>query len=186
MPLDARAIHACLKTAAWVAVTIASLFLMAPLVVQTQEIKVREDLRMVAPALENYTQARLFGEVWKRSELSPRDRSVVTVSVLIARGQTAELPFNFHLALDNGVKPAEISEIISHLAFYSGWGNAPVGATRRRPSRWQEMSLPHARLEPTSFQPLRPRSCHSTRRPSGSDRRGGSPSREGTNRQGAA
>jgi 4-carboxymuconolactone decarboxylase len=84
----------------------------------------REDVRRVAPALEKYTQDRLLGDVWKRPGLSPRDRSVVTIAALIARNQTTELPYYLDLALDHGVKPREVSEIITHLAFYSGWGNA--------------------------------------------------------------
>jgi 4-carboxymuconolactone decarboxylase len=90
------------------------------------------DIRAVAPALEQYAQDRLFGEVWKRPGLSPRDRSVVTLAVLIARNQTLEMPYYVNLALDHGVKPAEISEIITHLAFYSGWANAmsAVAATK--------------------------------------------------------
>jgi 4-carboxymuconolactone decarboxylase len=83
-----------------------------------------EDVRMVAPALDQYTQDHLLGDVWKRPDLTPRDRSIVTIAALIARNQTVEMPFHFNLALDNGVKPREISEIITHLAFYSGWGNA--------------------------------------------------------------
>lgn len=79
---------------------------------------------MAAPALERYTQDLLLGEVWKRPGLSPRDRSIVTVAVLIARNQPMELPFYLGRALDNGVKPAELSEIITHLAFYAGWPNA--------------------------------------------------------------
>ena len=65
-----------------------------------------------------------MGDLWKRAGLSPRDRSIVTVSALIARDQTVELLYYLNLALDNGVKPAEISEIITHLAFYTGWANA--------------------------------------------------------------
>lgn len=83
-----------------------------------------DDVRMVAPALAQYTQDRLLGDVWKRPDLSPRDRSIVTLAALIARNQTIEMPYYFNLALDNGVKPSEVSEIITHLAFYSGWGNA--------------------------------------------------------------
>ena len=83
-----------------------------------------QDIRAVAPALEKYAQGRLLGEVWKRPGLSPRDRSIVTLAVLIARNQTVEMPYYLNLALDNGVKPAEISEMITHLAFYSGWGDA--------------------------------------------------------------
>jgi 4-carboxymuconolactone decarboxylase len=83
-----------------------------------------EDVRKVAPPLEAYTQNRLLGDVWKRPGLSPRDRSIVTLAALIARNQTIEMPYHFKLALDNGVKPREISEIITHLAFYAGWANA--------------------------------------------------------------
>src|SRR2546430_14379267 len=83
-----------------------------------------EDVRKVAPALEAYTQNRLLGDVWKRPDLGPRDRSIVTLAVLIARNQTIEMPYHFNLALDNGVKSGEISEIITQLAFYTGWANA--------------------------------------------------------------
>ena len=83
-----------------------------------------EDVRMVALALERYGRERVLGEVWSRPGLEARDRSVVTLAALIARNHTAELPTYLGLALDHGVKPREISEIITHLAFYSGWGNA--------------------------------------------------------------
>lgn len=83
-----------------------------------------EQLRTVAPALDRYTQERVLGEVWKRPGLSGRDRSIVTLTALITRNQTSELPYYLNRALDSGVKPSEISEIITHLAFYSGWGNA--------------------------------------------------------------
>jgi 4-carboxymuconolactone decarboxylase len=83
-----------------------------------------KDLRSVAPALEKYNQDRLLGDVWKRPGLSPRDRSIVTLAALVARNQTIELPDYLAIALDSGVKPREISEIITHLAFYSGWANA--------------------------------------------------------------
>ncbi len=80
-------------------------------------------LTKVAPALEKYAQGPL-AELWKRPGLTPRDRSIVTVAALIARNQTIEMPYYFDLALNNGVKPSELSEIITHLAFYSGWPNA--------------------------------------------------------------
>jgi 4-carboxymuconolactone decarboxylase len=83
-----------------------------------------KDIQMVAPALDKYTQNRLLGEVWKRPGLSLRDRSVVTVAALIGRNQMIALSEHLKLALDHGVKPAELSEIITHLAFYSGWANA--------------------------------------------------------------
>ena len=51
------------------------------------------DARMVAPALEKYTQERVLGELWKRPGLSPRDRSIVTLAVLITRNQTIDMPY---------------------------------------------------------------------------------------------
>jgi 4-carboxymuconolactone decarboxylase len=106
--------------------TIASLFLIASGSVQAEQARTAltaDDIRAVAPALEKYRQGAL-GNLWKRPDLSPRDRSIVTLAALIARNQTLELPLYLNRALDNGVKPREISEIITHLAFYSGWGNA--------------------------------------------------------------
>ncbi len=83
-----------------------------------------DDVRAVSPALANYTRDTIVGDLWNRPGLSPRDRSVVTVAALIARAQTIGMSHYFNLALENGVKPAEIAEIITHLAFYSGWSNA--------------------------------------------------------------
>jgi 4-carboxymuconolactone decarboxylase len=93
----------------------------------------KKERQMVAPALEHYTQGLLLGEVWQRPDLSPRDRSIVTVAVLIARNQPAELPFYLNRALDNGVTPAELSEIITHLAFYAGWPNAMAAVNAAGP-----------------------------------------------------
>ena len=86
--------------------------------------RARDDVRAVAPALEKYRQDTLFGDLWKRPGLSPRDRSIVTLAALITRNQTAEMAHYLNLALDNGVKPSEVSEIVTHLAFYAGWGNS--------------------------------------------------------------
>lgn len=94
-------------------------------VIMTHESSIaRNTLGDIAPALAEWTDKTLFGDVWKRRDLSPRDRSAVTLTVLIARNQTIELSFYMNFALDNGVKPGEISEIITQLAFYSGWSNA--------------------------------------------------------------
>ncbi|MFW7208735.1 carboxymuconolactone decarboxylase family protein [Enterobacter sp. BNK-13] len=84
---------------------------------------------VVSPALQSYIQNAVEGDLWKRPQLSPRDRSVITVAVLIARNQISELSGELNRALDNGVKPREISEIITHLAFYSGLANATGAAT---------------------------------------------------------
>ncbi|CCV12856.1 carboxymuconolactone decarboxylase family protein [Mesorhizobium sp. STM 4661] len=87
---------------------------------------------VVAPGLGDYTDDLLFGDVWLRDELKPRDRSIVTVSALIASGRIAQVGGHVGRALDNGVTPSEIGEIITHLAFYSGWPNAisAVNATK--------------------------------------------------------
>jgi 4-carboxymuconolactone decarboxylase len=105
-------------------VAIATLSLIASSAAQAEGMKMLEDMQRVAPALEKYSQGTLLGDVWKRAGLSGRDRSIVTLAALIARNQTVEMAFYLNLALDNGVKPREISEIITHLAFYSGWANA--------------------------------------------------------------
>lgn len=78
----------------------------------------------VAPALANLTDTVLFGDVWQRPGLSPRDRSLVTISSLIALYRINELPYHLGLALENGVTRDEIIETITHLAFYSGWPTA--------------------------------------------------------------
>jgi 4-carboxymuconolactone decarboxylase len=90
----------------------------------TRATSMLDDIHAVSPALEQYTKDRLFGDLWKRPDLLPRDRSIVTLAALIARNQTVQMPYYLNFALDNGVKPNEISEIITHLAFYSGWENA--------------------------------------------------------------
>jgi 4-carboxymuconolactone decarboxylase len=105
-----------------IAMTLASLSVLGSSTAQAT--KVCEDVRSVAPALEKYKQHTMFGDLWKRPDLSPRDRSIVTLAALTTRNQTAEMPDYLNLALDNGVKPSEVSEIITHLAFYAGWGNA--------------------------------------------------------------
>jgi len=114
------------------AVVIAALTLVSTTVFQGQHtptgrkskpMQTNNDITMIAPGLEKYAQGPL-AELWKRPGLTPRDRSIVTISALIARNQTIEMPYYFNLALDNGVKPRELSEIITHLAFYAGWENA--------------------------------------------------------------
>jgi 4-carboxymuconolactone decarboxylase len=108
----------------FIAAAIATLSMLGSALAQGDPSKAREGVSLVAPALEKYAQGTVLGDLWKRPDLSLRDRSVVTLAALITRNQTVEMPFYLNVALDNGVKPAEISEIITHLAFYAGWGNA--------------------------------------------------------------
>lgn len=84
----------------------------------------REAFGVVAPALADYTDDVLFGDVWERPALSKRDRSLITVACLVALYRTNELPFHLQRALENGVRRDELIELITHLAFYSGWPTA--------------------------------------------------------------
>lgn len=86
----------------------------------------------IAPALAGYTDDVLFGGVWERPGLSPRDRSLITVASLIALYRANELPFHLKKALENGVSREELIEVITHLAFYSGWPTASTALTIAR------------------------------------------------------
>lgn len=109
------------------------------------------DIEAVSPALGRYASTRLAGDLWKRNDLSPRDRSLVTVAAVIARNQNVLLPEQLELALKNGVKPAELSETITQLAFYAGWGNAIAAAAVTKEiflqKRINAEQLPHAEEE---------------------------------------
>jgi 4-carboxymuconolactone decarboxylase len=78
----------------------------------------------VNPKLAQLTDDVLFGDVWKRPGLSPRDRSLVTVSALIAMNRPDQFRSHLQRARDNGVSDAELVEAITHLAFYAGWPSA--------------------------------------------------------------
>ncbi len=83
----------------------------------------------IAPKFAQVTDEVLFGDIWRDPELSPRDRSVVTVSSLISLYRINELPYHIKIALDNGVTKKEIIAMITHLAFYSGWPTAASAMT---------------------------------------------------------
>ena len=82
-----------------------------------------------APKLVELTDEVLFGDVWERKELSKRDRSLVTVSALVAMNRPKQLRFHLNKALGNGLTREELIETITHLAFYSGWPNAMTAIT---------------------------------------------------------
>ena len=84
----------------------------------------RERIGDVAPKLADLTEKVLFGDIWERPGLSKRDRSLITVSALVATNRTEQLPFHLRRALENGVTRDELVELITHLAFYSGWPTA--------------------------------------------------------------
>jgi len=78
----------------------------------------------LAPGMAALTDDVLYGDVWRRPDLSPRDRSLVTIAALIATGRTTPLPGHLGRALDNGLRPTEASGLLAHLAIYCGWPSA--------------------------------------------------------------
>jgi 4-carboxymuconolactone decarboxylase len=82
-----------------------------------------------APSLVAFTDDVLFGQVWPRDQLSPRDRSLITVATLVAGGHTEQLGFHLGLAKQNGLTETELVETITHLAFYAGWPRAMSAMT---------------------------------------------------------
>jgi 4-carboxymuconolactone decarboxylase len=82
----------------------------------------------VFPKLGELTEKVVFGDVWERPGLSKRDRSLVTLAALVALHRPEQVKGHVWRALDNGVKRDEIVELITHLAFYSGWANAGSAA----------------------------------------------------------
>jgi 4-carboxymuconolactone decarboxylase len=77
-----------------------------------------------APKLAQLTDDVLFGDIWERAELAPRDRSLATVAALIANGNTEQLAGHLSRARQNGLSETELAEVIIHLAFYAGWPRA--------------------------------------------------------------
>lgn len=84
----------------------------------------RDMIGDIAPKLVALTEQVLFGDIWERPSLSKRDRSLITVASLVALNRTEQLRFHVQRALENGVTKDEIVEVITHLAFYSGWPTA--------------------------------------------------------------
>ena len=84
---------------------------------------VEQDAGTVAPGVVYYTGELLFRNLWLRPGLAPRDRSLVTVSALIASGQVAQITYHLNRAMDNGLTRSQASEVLTHLAFYAGWPN---------------------------------------------------------------
>ena len=83
-----------------------------------------DGLKDVVPQLAEMTTNLLFGQIWERPGLSKRDRSLITLAALTALYRTEQLRSHVRRALDNGVTKDEIGEIITHMAFYSGWPTA--------------------------------------------------------------
>jgi 4-carboxymuconolactone decarboxylase len=78
----------------------------------------------IAPKMAELTDEVLYADIWERPGLSKRDRSLVTVTALIALNRPDQLRSHLNLARQNGVKEEELIETITHMAFYSGWPSA--------------------------------------------------------------
>ena len=102
---------------------------------------VEQTVGPVSPGLVHYTGAVLFRNLWLRPGLAPRDRSLVTVSALVASGRVEQITFHLNRAMDNGLTKDQASEVLAHLAFYAGWPNVfsavPVARAvfEKRPQR---------------------------------------------------
>lgn len=88
----------------------------------------KENLVRLAPKLAELSESVLFGDIWNRPQLSPRERSIATVAALTALYRLEQLPFHLQKAIDNGLAVAELGELITHLAFYAGWPAAVSAA----------------------------------------------------------
>jgi len=88
----------------------------------------RDKVRATVPKLIELTENVLFGDVWERPQLSKRDRSLIICAALVALNRTEQLKGHLERALNNGVTPEEIGELLTHLAFYGGWPVAMSGA----------------------------------------------------------
>ena len=84
----------------------------------------RQALGEIAPKLLELTEKVLYGDVWERPGLPKRDRSLITLAALVALNRTVVIPLHLERALENGVTRDEIGELITHIAFYSGWPTA--------------------------------------------------------------
>ena len=95
----------------------------------TEPTNARKAFGDIAPHLAEITDKVLFGDVWENPALSPRDRSLVTITCLIAMYRINEMPFHIKKALENGVTRDEIVETITQIAFYAGWPPAMTALT---------------------------------------------------------
>ncbi|WP_423183863.1 carboxymuconolactone decarboxylase family protein [Arthrobacter sp. NyZ413] len=96
---------------------------------ETNQTRAQQLIGDFAPKLVELTDGVLFGDIWERNELSPRDRSLVTVASLITSGSTEQLRGHLARAKANGLTEEELKEAIIHLAFYAGWPKAMSAIT---------------------------------------------------------
>jgi len=94
---------------------------------KSDEQKVMDDLKAVAPEFAKLTQDFLFANIWKRPGLSQRDKSLITVTCLVALNRIEQVDFHLKKAFENGLTKEELVAAITHIAFYAGWPTAASG-----------------------------------------------------------
>ena len=90
----------------------------------------RDRIKTFTPALVDYTNDVIYGDLWERKALSKRDRSLITVAALVSLYRTDQLGSHLQRALANGLTKDELVQAITHLAFYAGWPNAMTAITQ--------------------------------------------------------
>jgi 4-carboxymuconolactone decarboxylase len=93
----------------------------------SNEEKATDDMKVVAPEFAKLTQEFLFGDIWERPPLSPRDKSLITITCLVALNRIEQIEFHLKKGFENGLTKEEIVAAITHIAFYAGWPTAASG-----------------------------------------------------------
>ena len=93
----------------------------------SNEQKAIDDLKDLAPEFAKLTQDLLFGDIWQRPGLSQRDKSLITVTCLVALNRIEQIDFHLKKAFENGLTKEELVAAITHIAFYAGWPTAVSG-----------------------------------------------------------
>lgn len=86
-----------------------------------------DEISTLAPEFVKLTKEMVFGDIWKRPELSQRDKSLVTITTLAALNRIEQIDYHLGFGLDNGLTEQEIIAALTHIAFYAGWPSAVSG-----------------------------------------------------------
>jgi len=89
--------------------------------------KTMDDLKALAPEFAKLTRDFLFGDIWERPGLSKRDKSLITVTCLVALNRIEQVEIHLKKAFENGLTKEELVAAITHIAFYAGWPTAASG-----------------------------------------------------------